>query len=112
MAKFNKDFLKHLLAAPGPSSFESRPAAIWRKQAESYGASLRSDAYGNTFASFNTGKKPRVMLAGHIDEIGLMVTYIDSEGFVYFKGVGGWDSQQLVGQRVRIWVIRATLWGS
>ena len=42
------------------------------------------------------------MLAGHIDEIGLMVTYIDDKGLLYFSGIGGWDAQQLVGQRVRI----------
>jgi putative aminopeptidase FrvX len=96
------NFLKQLLSAPGPSSFESKPAAIWRKQAKSYGATLEVDSYGNSFATFNQGKKPTVMLSGHIDEIGLIITYIDKEGLIYFKGIGGWDSQQLVGQRVRI----------
>jgi putative aminopeptidase FrvX len=99
---FNKTFLQKLLSTPGPSSFESRAAAVWREQAKSYGAKLDTDAYGNSFATFNEDKKPSVMLAGHIDEIGLIVTYIDKEGLIYFKGVGGWDSQQLVGQRVRI----------
>jgi endoglucanase len=42
------------------------------------------------------------MLAGHIDEIGLMITYIDKEGFLYFSTIGGWDAEQLIGQRVRI----------
>jgi putative aminopeptidase FrvX len=98
----NLPFLKSLLASPGPSSFESKPAAVWREQATKYGAKIDTDAYGSVFAAFNEGKKPRVMLAGHIDEIGLMVTHIDKEGFLYFKEIGGWDSQQLVGQRVRI----------
>jgi putative aminopeptidase FrvX len=111
MAKFNKDFLKQLLAAPGPSSFESRPAALWREQAKSYGAGLQTDAYGNSFARFNPEKKPRVMLAGHIDEIGLIITYIDNEGLLYFKGIGGWDSQQLVGQRVRVMGYKADIIG-
>lgn len=96
------DFLKTLLSTPGPSSFEARAAKVWRDQAASYGAELRADAYGNSFASFGGGGSPRLMLAGHIDEIGLIVTYIDDEGFIYFKPIGGWDSQQLVGQRVRI----------
>ena len=96
-----KAFLQKLLAAPGTSSFESRPAAVWREQAESYGAQVSTDTYGNGFASFGSGT-PKVMLAGHIDEIGLILTYIDDEGLLYFKGVGGWDSQQLVGQRVRV----------
>src|SRR5205807_8944520 len=42
------------------------------------------------------------MLAGHIDEIGLQVTHVDDDGYLYFAGIGGWDSQVLVGQRVVI----------
>ena len=107
----DKDFLKSLLAAPGPSSFESKPAKLWRDKAESYGANLHTDAYGNSFATFGKAQKPIIMLAGHIDEIGLIVTYIDDDGFIYFKGIGGWDSQQLVGQRVRINGYKAELVG-
>ena len=102
MAESPRDFLKQLLMASGPSSYESRPAAIWREQAKSYGATVAEDVYGNSFANFNESAKPNVMLAGHVDEIGLVVTYIDSEGYLYFRAVGGWDSQQLVGQRVKI----------
>ncbi len=97
-----KDFLKALLQAPGTSGFEAKPADVYAAQAEHYGADVSRDAYGNVYASFGAGQKPKVMLAGHLDEIGLIVTYIDKEGFIYFKGVGGWDSQQLVGQRVRV----------
>jgi putative aminopeptidase FrvX len=57
---------------------------------------------GNSVAILNEGGSPRIMLAGHIDEIGVMVTHVDDEGFVYFEGVGGWDSQVLVGQRIRL----------
>ncbi len=57
---------------------------------------------GNSFATLNAGGSPTVMLSGHIDEIGLMVTHIDEKGLLRFTGVGGWDSQVLVGQRVRI----------
>jgi putative aminopeptidase FrvX len=100
--KAEKDFLRALLDAPGPSSYESRPASVWRDRAEKYGATLQVDSYGNSFATFGSGRRPRVMLAGHIDEIGLIVTYIDDSGLLYFKGIGGWDSQQLVGQRARV----------
>lgn len=96
------DFLRELLTAPGPSSFESRPAAVWRARAEAHGASVRVDAYGSVFATFGDGGRPRVMLAGHIDEIGLIVTYVDDDGFLYVQGIGGWDVEQLVGQRVRV----------
>ncbi len=57
---------------------------------------------GNSFATLNAGGAPRVMLSGHIDEIGLMITHIDDQGLLRFTGVGGWDPQVLVGQRVRI----------
>jgi putative aminopeptidase FrvX len=98
----DKAFLKNLLAAAGTSSFEAKPAAVWRERATKLEADVSIDNYGNSFATFNSGGTPKVMLAGHIDEIGLIVTYVDEQGFLYFSGVGGWDSQQLVGQRVRV----------
>ncbi len=110
MASYHSDFLNALLSAPGPSSFETRPARVWRDRAESYGARLKTDAYGNSFASFGSGK-PRVMLAGHVDEIGLIVGHIDDKGLLHFRAIGGWDSQQLVGQRVRVLGYRGDLLG-
>ncbi len=95
-------FLRDLTSAAGTSGFESRPASVWRARAESAGAETRSDAYGNVFATFRPGGRPRVMLAGHIDEIGLIVSYVDDHGFLYVRPVGGWDPMQLVGQRVRV----------
>jgi endoglucanase len=56
---------------------------------------------GNSIAVVNPGGSPTIMLAGHIDEIGLIVTYVDDAGYVYFAAIGGWDPQVLVGQRVR-----------
>jgi len=50
----------------------------------------------------NPGGSPRVMLTGHLDEIGLMVVHVDDDGFLSFAGIGGWDPQVLVGQRVRL----------
>lgn len=95
-------FLFDLLAAPGTSSFETRPATVWRQRAEALGLATERDAYGTVFARANPGTRPRLLLAGHVDEIGLIVTHVDAEGFLWFKGVGGWDVQQLVGQRVRV----------
>jgi len=96
------DFLKALLSAPGPSSFESRPAAVFRDRAAELGLATRQDAYGSVFAIAGEGRRPRLLLSGHIDEIGLIVTHVDEKGFAWFKAVGGWDAQQLVGQRVRV----------
>lgn len=96
------DFLKALLAAPGASSFEARPAAVWRERAEAHGLATEHDAYGSVFARAGAGRRPRLLLSGHIDEIGLIITHVDDEGFLWFDTVGGWDAQQLVGQCVRV----------
>src|SRR5215813_13396532 len=95
------EFLKRLLTAPGPSSEEILPARVWREEAQAIADEVHTDVRGNTFAVLNGGA-PRVLLAGHIDEIGLAVTHIDDDGFLYFAGIGGWDAQVLVGQRIRL----------
>lgn len=99
----NIDFLEQLLDAPGPSGFEVRPARVWREQAESFVDRVTADVSGNSIARLDgTGGAPRVMLAGHIDEIGLQVTHIDEKGFLFVDEIGGWDPQVVVGQRVTI----------
>jgi endoglucanase len=93
-------FLRQLLDTPGPSGFEAAPARVWREEARSF-ADVRGDVAGNSIATVNPDGRPTIMLAGHIDEIGVIVTYIDDEGFVYIQPIGGWDVQVLVGQRIR-----------
>ena len=95
------EFLKRLLSTPGPSGNEGAAARVWREEAGGF-AEVGGDRMGNSFATLNAGGSPRVMLSGHIDEIGLMVTHIDEGGLLRFTGVGGWDPQVLVGQRVRL----------
>jgi endoglucanase len=95
-------FLKSLLDTPGPSSFEAAPARAWRKEAQSFADEVRADVGGNSYATVHAAGRPRVMLAGHIDEIGVMVTHIDDDGFLSFDTIGGWDHQVFVGQRVRL----------
>src|SRR5215217_6822982 len=95
------EFLKKLLSTPGPSGNEGAAARVWREEAQSF-TKVRGDRMGNSFATLNAGGSPKVMLSGHIDEIGVIVTHIDDQGLVRFSGVGGWDSQVLVGQRVRL----------
>jgi putative aminopeptidase FrvX len=97
------DFLKRLLATPGPSGDEAAAARLWRAYAESFADRVWGDVRGSSYAVLESGasaRAPRVLLAGHIDEIGVMVTYIDDNGFLSFSGIGGWDPQVLVGQRV------------
>jgi endoglucanase len=95
-------FLEDLLDAEGPSGFEVRAARVWRAEAEAFASDVRVDVSGNSFATVNPEGSPRVMLAGHIDEIGLQITHIDEDGFLYVAEIGGWDAQVLVGQRVTI----------
>jgi endoglucanase len=95
-------FLHRLLDAPGPSGFETVPAALWRAEAATIADEVTTDVSGNSVAVLNPAGTPRVMFAGHIDEIGLMVVHVDDDGFLHVQGIGGWDSQVLVGQRVVI----------
>ncbi len=102
MNKSSLAFLKRLLDAPGPSGFEAVPARVWRSEAENIADEVSADVSGNSVAVLNPAGSPRVMFAGHIDEIGLMIVHVDDDGYLYFSTIGGWDSQVLVGQRVSI----------
>ncbi len=93
-------FLKQLLDTPGPSGFEAAPARVWREEAARF-ARVSADVMGNSLAEVHPEGGITIMLAGHIDEIGVIVTYIDEAGLVYIGPIGGWDTQVLVGQRIR-----------
>jgi putative aminopeptidase FrvX len=96
------DTLLELLSAPGPSGYETAPAAAWREAAGAF-AEVTGDTLGSSRARVpGTGDGPRLAIVGHIDEIGLIVTHVSDEGFLHFIGVGGWDAQILVGQRVEL----------
>jgi endoglucanase len=97
----NLDFLKRLLETPAPSGFEARAARVWADEAQQF-SSVRFDAYGNVYATINPERGLKIMLSGHLDEIGFMVAHIDDKGFVRVKAIGGWDAQVLPGQRVRM----------
>jgi endoglucanase len=94
-------FLKKLLDTPGPSGYESAAAKVWRDEAKTFADDVQGDVHGNSMAVVNAKGGPTIMLAGHIDEIGVIVTYIDDDGFVYIAPIGGWDPQVLVAQRIR-----------
>lgn len=93
-------FLRKLLDTPGPSGFEGAPARLWREEAAKF-AEVSADVAGNSAARVCPAGKPRIMLAGHIDEVGVIVTHVDDEGYVYVAPIGGWDIQVLIGQRLR-----------
>ncbi len=96
--------LLELLAARGPSGYESAPAQVWCEAASAF-ADVSADVVGTPLALVAARRDDqaaarRLLVMGHIDEIGLMVTHIDDDGYLWFTGVGGWDAQILVGQRV------------
>jgi endoglucanase len=94
--------LRTLLTTHGPSGYEAAPARAWRDAAAGF-ATVDVDTMGTSTATVaGTGGGLSVAVVGHIDEIGLILTHIDEKGYLYFAGVGGWDPQILVGQRVVI----------
>ena len=96
------DFLRNYVNAVSPSGFEDEAAKIWKEEAKKFADEVHGDVHGNSFAVVNKGGSPRVMLAGHTDEIGLMISQISDGGYLFFNTIGGWDSQILPGQRVKI----------
>ena len=95
-------FLKKLLNTPSPVGHEARGQRVWLDYVGSFADETFSDAYGNAVAVLNKGGSPRIMLAGHADEIGMVVNFIDSDGFVYVRRLGGVDAAIMKAQRVSI----------
>lgn len=93
-------FLKAIVNAPSPSGYEEQAAEIYRAYAKPFADGVTTDSHGNVAAILNPRAKQKIMLAGHMDEIGFIVHYIGDDGFIYFSGIGGHDSVIPVGQRV------------
>lgn len=96
------DFLKSLVEAPSPSGFEQPAQSVVRAEMSRFADDVRTDVMGNVIGTINAGGSPRVMLAGHCDEIGFMVRHISDEGYIYVSPIGGVDRQVAIGQRVVI----------
>jgi putative aminopeptidase FrvX len=111
MEKESIDFLKRLIDAPSPSGFEGPVRKIWQERMERFADEVRVDLQGNVIATLNPDGKPRVMLAGHCDEVGFMVRYINDEGFVYFVPIGGVDPGIVSARRVRIHTKKGVVFG-
>jgi putative aminopeptidase FrvX len=94
-----KAILEKLSNAHGISGYEGSVREIIKKEIASYVDEVKIDISGNLIA-IKKGKSPSVMIAAHMDEIGLMAKYVDDEGFIRFAKVGGWFDQTLVNQRV------------
>src|SRR5262249_30708407 len=88
--------------APGPSGLEEEPARIWRDAASAF-AEVSSDTLGTSFARVpRAGGAPTVALVGHIDEIGVTITNVESNGLLAFATLGGISPDTLSGQRIEV----------
>ena len=96
------EFLVDLLDARSPTGHEYEAQAVVDRHVEAQVDVYRKDTMGNRFATVNPGGDPSVLFAGHIDELGLIITYINDKGFVYFDTLGGHDKSMISGRRVSI----------
>jgi endoglucanase len=96
------EFLVDLLNARSPTGAEYEAQAVVDKYVEDEVDVYRRDTMGNRFATVNPEGDPKLMFAGHIDELGLIVTYINEQGFLYFETLGGHDKSMISGRRVSI----------
>ncbi|MCC9609555.1 M42 family metallopeptidase [Blastopirellula sp. JC732] len=97
------EFFKRLLDTPSPSGYEKPVQDLVRSYLKPIADSVETDLHGNVIGAKNTSAPLRVMYAGHCDQIGMLVSQIDELGFIYAQTIGGWDPQQLIGQRMVIW---------
>jgi tetrahedral aminopeptidase len=96
------EFLKAIEETASVSGFEQPVGRIIRTRMTPFADEITTDLHGNTIVARNPKGQPRVMLAGHYDQIGLMVKWVSDEGFIYFATVGGIDATVLPGTRVTI----------
>ena len=111
MQKESLAFLREIMELPSPSGFEQPVQRAIRKYMKGFAESVRTDVHGNVIGALNEKAKLRVMLAGHSDEIGCMITHVDDEGYVYFGAIGGVDASLLPGLRVDIHAAGGTVRG-
>ncbi len=95
-------FLETLVNTPSPVGHETRGQRVWLDYVDKFADETFSDAYGNCVAVLNKGGGPRIMLAGHADEIAMAVNYIDENGYIYVKRLGGVDAAIMKAQRLVI----------
>jgi putative aminopeptidase FrvX len=102
LAKKSLDFLKRFVDTPSPSGFERPAQEVWREYVSAFADKVDWDVQGNSIGVVNQGGSPRVMLAGHCDEIGFMVKYVNDNGYVYFSPIGGVDPAIVPARKVLI----------
>jgi len=99
----NLKFFKDLLAAPSPSGYEAPAQKIVSDYLSPIADDIEKDLNGNLIAYKKGSGKLKVMLVGHADEIGFIINYIDEQGYIYVKTLGGFDVNLLPGLRIDIY---------
>ena len=102
MNKESLDFLTKLLETPSPSGFEQRIQRVVKRRMQGIADTIEVDVHGNLIAAWNPDADVRIMLAGHCDQIGLMVHHINDQGFLHVGSIGGVDPAVLPGSVVTI----------
>ena len=102
MRERSLNFLKTLVNTPSPVGHEVRGQRVWLDYAKQFSEETFSDAYGNCVAVLNKGGSPRLMLAGHADEIAMAVNYITDDGYIYVRSMGGVSPAITKAQRIVI----------
>ena len=103
MTKELKKFFTDLVETPSPSGFEQKAQQVYRDFVSQYTDDIKTDVHGNVIALKKGTGKVRIMVSGHVDEIGFMINYIDNDGYLYVKTIGGIDTSLLPGLRVNIY---------
>lgn len=96
------EFLKSIEETPSVSGYEQPVARIIRKRMSKYADDITTDVHGNLIVSIKGKGGPRVMLAGHMDQIGFLVNHVNENGYIHVLPVGGIDNAVLPGSRVTI----------
>jgi tetrahedral aminopeptidase len=104
-----REFLVKLLETPSPSGYERPIQDVVRAYVGDFADRVTTDLHGNVIAAKNPTGKMRVMFAGHCDQIGMLVSHYHDNGFLHAQTIGGWDAQQLIGQRMTIWTASGPL---
>lgn len=102
MTKSQKQFLIKLLNEPSPSGYEEPVQKIWKNEVSKFCKNISKDSHGNITAVLNPGNNKSILIVGHSDEIGLIVNYINDDGFIYVSSVGGVEPGILASHKVRI----------
>ncbi len=100
--EINEEFLKKLVTTPRATGYEFPAQAVIKEYLENDADKIEVDNVGNVYAIINPKSPFKIMLAGHIDQIGFQISHIDDNGFLWILPLGGFDTSTIPGKRVRV----------